>query len=76
MNIWKQFERLQKPGGQDLRVAEVITVYDTETLVEDAGGQQYRALGTDHAAGQMVFIRDGAIIGQAPSLTNAGIVYV
>ena len=74
MNVWKQFEQLSR--GVDLRVATVIEVHDNESTVEDAGGQQYRALGTDVSAGAKCYVKDGVITGQAPDLTDAGVVYV
>jgi len=74
MNIWKHFENLTR--DTDLRIATVITVHEADSTVEDAGGQQYRALGTSVAEGTNCYVKDGTITGKAPNLSDAGVLYV
>lgn len=74
MNVWKQFAELQRGSG--LMVADVVSVGATESVLEDRAGQQFTALGISVEVGDRVFVKDGIIQGQAPSLTDAGVVYV
>ena len=74
MNIWKQFQQLQKTA--DLRVGEIISIDGAESVMQDAGGNQFRAIGTSVPVGSKAFVKDGIITGQAPDLANAGVHYV
>lgn len=76
MNIWTRFDRL-RPGTQDI-VATVVS-HDSatgESVMETAGGQTFRAVGTSVGVGSNAYVRDGVVAGWAPALTNAGILYV
>jgi hypothetical protein len=74
MNVWKQFERLMGPS--EFRVGEVVSVGAYESILADAGGDQFKAKGTGLSVGQKAFVKDGVIQGQAPDLTDVGILYV
>ena len=52
-----------------LLVATVAASYTNETLVTFPGGAQQRVRGSGFSVGSKVFIRNGVIEGQAPSLT-------
>jgi len=66
-NLWTRFRRLiaDKPTV----IVTVTTVNsDGTSLVTTAAGGSMRVLGTSVAVGSKAFVRDGAIIGEAPDL--------
>jgi len=54
MNVWKQFEGLQR--GSRLKVAEVVSVGTSESVLQDHAGQSFRALGTSVSVGAKVLV--------------------
>ncbi|WP_326999166.1 hypothetical protein [Comamonas testosteroni] len=65
-NLYKQFIALQSP--KPLEVGTVAFVVNGVATVDLPGGGRLQARGPAQA-GQRVFVRDGAIEGEAPSLT-------
>ena len=65
-NLYKQFMDLQSP--KPLLVGTVAFVVNGVATVNLPGGGRLQARGPAQA-GQRVFVRDGAIEGEAPSLT-------
>lgn len=65
-NLYKQFIDLQSP--KPLEVGTVAFVVNGVATVDLPGGGRLQARG-DAQAGQRVFVRDGAIEGNAPNLT-------
>lgn len=65
-NLYKQFMDLQSP--KPLEVGTVAFVINGVATVDLPGGGRLQARGPAQA-GQRVFVRDGAIEGEAPSLT-------
>lgn len=65
-NLYKQFMDLQSP--KPLEVGTVAFVINGVATVNLPGGGRLQARGPAQA-GQRVFVRDGAIEGEAPSLT-------
>lgn len=68
VNPWKRFIGLL-PGGAKT-VGEVVSI-DTAagtSVVQLRTGSQVVARGTSVAAGQIAFLVDGQVMGQAPSL--------
>jgi len=74
MNVWKQFEGLQRGSG--LRVAEVVSVGASDSTLQDHAGQTFKALGTSVSVGSKAFVKDGVIQSGAPDLTDVGVLYV
>jgi hypothetical protein len=74
MNVWKQFAELQRGSG--LKVAEVVSVGTSESVLQDHAGQTFRALGTSVSIGAKAFVKDEVIQSEAPDLTDVGILYV
>ena len=67
-NLYKQFMDLQSP--KPLLVGTVAFVINGVATVDLPGGGRLQARGAAQA-GQRVFVRDGVIEGDAPSLTYA-----
>ena len=65
-NLYKQFMDLQSP--KPLEVGTVAFVINGVASVDLPGGGRLQARGSAQA-GQRVFVRDGVIEGEAPSLT-------
>lgn len=65
-NLYKQFMDLQSP--KPLEVGTVAFVVNGVATVDLPGGGRLQARGAAQA-GLRVFVRDGAIEGEAPSLT-------
>ena len=65
-NLYKQFMDLQSP--KPLEVGAVAFVVNGMATVDLPGGGRLQARGAAQA-GQRVFVRDGTIEGEAPSLT-------
>ena len=65
-NLYKQFMDLQSP--KPLEVGTVAFVINGVASVDLPGGGRLQARGVAKA-GQRVFVRDGVIEGEAPSLT-------
>lgn len=65
-NIYKQFMDLQSP--KPLEVGTVAFVVNGVATIDLPGGGRLQARGPAQA-GQRVFVRDGVIEGEAPSLT-------
>ncbi|WP_314971779.1 hypothetical protein [Comamonas testosteroni] len=65
-NLYKQFIALQSP--KPLEVGTVAFVVNRVATVDLPGGGRLQARGAAQA-GQRVFVRDGVIEGEAPSLT-------
>lgn len=65
-NLYKQFMDLQSP--KPLLVGTVAFVVNGLATISLPGGGRMQARGPAQA-GQRVFVRDGAIEGEAPSLT-------
>lgn len=65
-NLYKQFMDLQSP--KPLVVGTVAFVVNGVATVDLPGGGRLHARGAARA-GQRVFVRDGLIEGEAPSLT-------
>lgn len=65
-NIYKQFMDLQSP--KPLEVGTVAFVVNGVATIDLPGGGRLQARGSAQA-GQRVFVRDGVIEGEAPSLT-------
>lgn len=65
MNLAKLFEQVLPK--RPLQVGDVVASDGVICTVELPGGGQLRARG-DIAVGEMVFVRDGVIEGQAPNL--------
>lgn len=65
-NLYKQFIDLQSP--KPLLAGTVAFVVNGIATIELPGGGRMQARGPAQA-GQRVFVRDGAIEGEAPSLT-------
>ncbi len=65
-NLYKQFMELQSP--KPLMVGTVAFVVNGLATINLPGGGRLQARGPAQA-GQRVFVRDGAIEGEAPSLT-------
>jgi len=68
-NLWAKFRRLLP--GDPLLVVEVAAVNadGTSTVTTPAGGAM-RVLGTTVAVGKNAYIKGGAIISEAPTLTH------
>jgi UDP-3-O-[3-hydroxymyristoyl] glucosamine N-acyltransferase len=68
-NLWAKFRRLLP--GDPLLVVEVAAVNadGTSTVVTPAGGAM-RVIGTSVPVGQKAYIKGGAIIDKAPTLTH------
>ncbi|WP_057092503.1 hypothetical protein KV708_15605 [Comamonas thiooxydans] len=64
-NLYKQFMELQSP--KPLMVGTVAFVINGVATINLPGGGRLQARGPAQA-GQRVFVRDGAIEGEAPSL--------
>lgn len=69
-NLFAQFRRLLP--GQPLLVGVVISSSASEALVELPGGSRIAVRGSA-AVGSSVFVRAGAIEGEAPALTGGTI---
>ena len=65
-NLYKQFMDLQSP--KPLEVGTVASVVNGVATIDLPGGGRLQARGSAQA-GQRVFVRDGVIEGEAPSLT-------
>ena len=65
-NLYKQFIDLQSP--KPLEVGTVAFVVNGMATIDLPGGGRLQARGAAQA-GQRVFVRDGVIEGEAPSLT-------
>ena len=65
-NLYKQFMDLQSP--KPLLVGTVAFVINGVATINMPGGGRLQARGTVQA-GQRVFVRDGAVEGEAPNLT-------
>ncbi|CAM4372493.1 Flagellum-specific ATP synthase FliI [Comamonas aquatilis] len=65
-NLYRQFIDLQSP--KPLEVGTVAFVLNGVATVDLPGGGRLQARGVAQA-GQRVFVRDGAIEGEAPNLT-------
>ena len=65
-NLYKQFMDLQSP--RPLEVGTVAFVVNGVATIDLPGGGRLQARGSAQA-GQRVFVRDGVIEGEAPSLT-------
>ena len=64
-NLYKQFMDLQSP--KPLEVGTVAFVVNGVATIDLPGGGRLQARGSAQA-GQRVFVRDGVIEGEAPSL--------
>ena len=73
-NLWNRFWQIL--NVTDFRVGEVISSGTETSVLEDVNGYQFTAIGTGVTVGQKAFVRNGVIVGQAPTLTNPGDVYV
>ena len=65
-NLYKQFMDLQSP--KPLEVGTVAFVVNGVATIDLPGGGRLQARGSAQA-GQRVFVRDGVIEGEAPTLT-------
>ena len=65
-NLYKQFMDLQSPKPWE--VGTVAVVVNGVATIDLPGGGRLQARGSAQA-GQRVFVRDGVIEGEAPSLT-------
>jgi len=68
-NLWARFRRLLP--GNPLIVVTVVSVNNdgTSTVTTSAGGAM-RVLGTGVAATKKAYVKDGAIISEAPNLQH------
>lgn len=66
-NLWARFRRLIADSPTVIVTVTTVNA-DGTSLVTTAGGGTMRVLGTDIAAGEKAYVRDGAIIGEAPDL--------
>jgi hypothetical protein len=69
VNLWAQFDGLLPKASRI--VAQVVTVdTDGSTIVEQPGGQQFKALGgAGLTTGDWVYVQAGEIRGEAPALS-------
>lgn len=66
-NLWARFQRLI--AASPTVIVTVTTVNaDGTSVVTTVGGGTMRVIGTSVVAGNKAFIRDGAVIGEAPDL--------
>lgn len=62
------FKQLQHLISQPKRIVEIVSVNPEGTVtVESLSGQPITVIGTG-TIGQMVYIQDGRVLGEAPSL--------
>ncbi|KJR97277.1 MAG: hypothetical protein VR65_25440 [Desulfobulbaceae bacterium BRH_c16a] len=68
-NLWARFRKLLP--GSPLIVVTVVTVNTdgTSTVTTSSGGAM-RVLGTSVEATKKAYVKDGAIIGEAPNLQH------
>ncbi len=68
-NLWARFRRLL-PGNPMIIVTVASVNSDGTSTVITAGGGAMRVLGTGVSAGLKAYVKDGAIVGTAPSLPH------
>lgn len=68
-NLCVKFRRLL-PGRPMIVVTVVSVNNDGTSTVTTPGGGAMRVLGTAVAAGKKAYVKDGAIIGEAPNLQH------
>lgn len=65
-NLWRRLKQLLPDAP--LLIGTVIAVSDYDVFVQLPDGAQLRARG-EASVGQVVFVRDGLVEGEAPNLT-------
>ncbi len=68
-NLWARFRRLL-PGSRMIIVTVASVNNDGTSTVTTSGGGAMRALGTSVAATKKAYVKDGAIISEAPNLQH------
>ncbi|KJS00899.1 MAG: hypothetical protein VR65_10870 [Desulfobulbaceae bacterium BRH_c16a] len=68
-NLWARFKRLL-PGSPMIVVTVISVNSDGTSTVTTSGGGAMRVLGTTVAAPKKAYVKDGAIIGEAPNLQH------
>ncbi len=69
VNIWERFKRLLPDSSLSIVTVSAHNTDGTSTVSTYAGGSM-RVLGTGVSVGQKAYVRDGAIIEEAPDLTH------
>ena len=64
-NIYTKFAQLAR---SDLQIGTVVSVGAETSALTDLNGYDFTAIGTNVAAGQKAYVKDGVIISQAPTL--------
>lgn len=68
-NLWARFRRLL-PGNPLIIVTVVSVNTDGTSTVTTASGGAMRVLGTTVAAASKAYVKDGAIVSEAPNLPH------
>lgn len=66
-NLWARFRRLIADSPTVIVTVATVNA-DGTSVVTTVGGGTMRVIGTSVAAGSKAFVRDGAVIGEAPNL--------
>lgn len=66
-NLWARFRRLIAESPTVIVTVTTVNA-DGTSMVTTAGGGSMRVLGTSVEASKKAFVRDNAIIGEAPNL--------
>jgi hypothetical protein len=66
-NLWATFKRLLPDTPTTVGVVASVDVVSGTSMVTISGGN-VRVIGKDFAVGKSVFVRDGAILEEAPAL--------
>ena len=68
-NLWARFRRLL-PGSPMIVVTVISVNSDGTSTVTTSGGGAMRVLGVSVAAPKKAYVKDGAIIAEAPNLQH------
>ncbi|KAB2888421.1 MAG: hypothetical protein F9K32_16530 [Desulfobulbaceae bacterium] len=69
-NIWARFKRLLPDSPLIIVTVNSINLVAGTSMVTTVGGGGMKVLGTAVAVGKMAYVKDGAIIGEAPNLQH------
>lgn len=68
VNPWKRFIELLPGGSRAVGEVMHIDVVAGTSMIKLRNGSEIMALGTGVEVGQMCFVKDGQVMGAAPSL--------
>lgn len=70
MNLFKQFQRLIPKQPMTIGLVTAHNSADKTSTIQTPSGNSYRAKGQTVAVGKNAFVKGGAVVSEAPTLTN------